>query len=373
MRARPAGRPARASFMTPMGRYFSLAALAIGLAAFNTGNNLCYLLLSVMLAFLILSLALAIRGLPSFEVARIIPRHIHAGEAFPVTLVLRRRSGWLPLFSARVTDLLEGGQVAGTGYLLQMGPRSKVECAYRARLGRRGVYQLEGVRMESSFPFGFFRRVREIPCPGEILVYPQTLPCVTWAAWSPVPIGEQQHAQKGMGTDLYGLRDYQQGDSARLIHWKVSARTQRLVAREFETEEKKRLTLLLDNGVAMPSAPAVIEAFERAVVAAASLASAYLDLGYQVQLQTRTGRAPIGSGLSQKRRILRALAHVQLTRHRGALLWHPHPSRDETHVAIQFNSTQASGQESDVLTLSVMRTPPFSDLTLAEQAAPAPV
>ena len=51
--------------------------------------------------------------------------------------------------------------------------------------------------------------------------------------------------QEGQGSDLLALRDYRHGDSHRRIHWKASARRQRLVVRQFSDENEQRFVLWL--------------------------------------------------------------------------------------------------------------------------------
>lgn len=52
--------------------------------------------------------------------------------------------------------------------------------------------------------------------------------------------------QSGMSPEVRDIREYRPGDSARAIHWKLSARTDTLWSREYERETEERLTLLLD-------------------------------------------------------------------------------------------------------------------------------
>jgi uncharacterized protein (DUF58 family) len=60
--------------------------------------------------------------------------------------------------------------------------------------------------------------------------------------------GSQQSAGRQRPTDgeFYGLRDWQPGDSRRLIHWRTSARRGGLMVRQFEQPRSENLTLLLE-------------------------------------------------------------------------------------------------------------------------------
>ncbi|QDV27715.1 DUF58 domain-containing protein [Aureliella helgolandensis] len=51
----------------------------------------------------------------------------------------------------------------------------------------------------------------------------------------------------GLGSELLELREYQSGDPPKSIAWKVSARRDRLMTRQYESEVPVRLTLLVDG------------------------------------------------------------------------------------------------------------------------------
>jgi len=57
-----------------------------------------------------------------------------------------------------------------------------------------------------------------------------------------------QVRRRGEGTEFHQLREYRQGDPQRAIDWKATARTARLIAREYEEERDQRVLLLIDCG-----------------------------------------------------------------------------------------------------------------------------
>lgn len=61
------------------------------------------------------------------------------------------------------------------------------------------------------------------------------------------------HRFRGPGTssELLDLRDYQPGDPPKTIAWKISARRDRLITKQFESEVPVRCTLLLDGSSSM--------------------------------------------------------------------------------------------------------------------------
>lgn len=81
-----------------------------------------------------------------------------------------------------------------------------------------------------------------------------------------------QSRRLGLG-EFHGLRDYVDGDEPRTIHWRASARSEELQVREYSAEGVRRCIVVLDRD-ASSSPPHDPDAFERAVVAAASLVTA---------------------------------------------------------------------------------------------------
>ena len=101
------------------------------------------------------------------------------------------------------------------------------------------------------------------------------------------------------------------GDDRSSIHWRSSARSNKLLVREYEDESQKQITLLIDN--ALPEIRAEVEdqALEDAISLCASLAKAYMAKGYILRLVARGCLVPFAAGDMQLQRILRALALLE--------------------------------------------------------------
>ena len=89
-----------------------------------------------------------------------------------------------------------------------------------------------------------------------------------------------EHARRG-GEDFYTLREYQQWDDLRRVHWPSSARTDQLMIRQLETPWQSRALVLLD--VRAPSYESQ-EAFERAVSGAATVVTHLVGSGFDADL-----------------------------------------------------------------------------------------
>src|SRR5690606_2860292 len=146
---------------------------------------------------------------------------------------------------------------------------------YRHTFPRRGVYQLDGFRVSTKFPFALFRKSRDVLAANEVVVFPEVYPVPP-----PAPraryLGETQVHTLGRRGEFFGLREYRDGDDRRAIHWRSSARTGRLLVREYEEEAQQRATLLCDNALPADPGDDALDALERAISLTASLANTYL-------------------------------------------------------------------------------------------------
>src|SRR3954467_3879925 len=99
-------RPPRRLQFTREGKYFVGITIGVGFAAINTGNNLLYLLLGMMLSLIIASGVLSELSLRDLEVTRQPPANLHARRPFLMGIGLKNHKRRLPSFSIEVEDLV---------------------------------------------------------------------------------------------------------------------------------------------------------------------------------------------------------------------------------------------------------------------------
>jgi uncharacterized protein (DUF58 family) len=142
-----------------------------------------------------------------------------------------------------------------------------------------GRLRFEGVKIEIADLQGFFTSATFIRAAKEYRVLPAL---VVEAAQTPfvkqintLPLlGSHRHARPGGSSELLDLRDYQTGDPPKLIAWKISARRDRLITKEFESEVPIRCTVFLDTSNSVRVGPAGETALCRLIEIAAGLAQA---------------------------------------------------------------------------------------------------
>jgi len=300
-------RPPRRLRFTREGRYFVAISIGIGLAAINTGNNLLYLLLGWLLSTIVASGVLSDMTMRGLRVSRRAPGRIFANRPFLMEIGVENKKPRLASYSIEIEDLLDGRPLDKRCYFLKIPLGRTQRTSYRHTFPRRGVYELDGFRISTKFPFALFRKSRDVDLADEVLVFPEIYPVPP-----PAPraryIGETQVQKIGRRGEFFGLREYRDGDDRRSIHWRSSARTGRLLVREYEEEAQQRATVLVDNALPEDAGDDAVDALERAISLAASLANTYVGMGYAVRFVARGVHVPFSAGPTQLNRILRELA-----------------------------------------------------------------
>lgn len=313
-------RPPRRLSFTREGRIIVVIAIALGVAAINTGNNLLYLLLGWILSFIIASGVLSELTMRGLTVERRPPPRVFAGQPFLMEVAIHNDKVKLASFSIEVEDLVADRAIDKRCYFLKIPPGKTQRTSYRHTIFRRGLHLFDGYRIASKFPFGLFRKSRDVDTVAEILVYPPPV-AVTRPPPRAYALGEVSSTVAGRRGDFFGLREHRTGDDRRNVHWRSTARSGRVMVREHEDEHTRRITVVIDNAlpapchvafeageIVPPPIQSMLDAVERAVSVTSSLCSSYLAAGYVVELLARGTMVPPGSGRAHEARLAKVLA-----------------------------------------------------------------
>ncbi|HRQ36359.1 MAG TPA: DUF58 domain-containing protein [Chloroflexota bacterium] len=102
----------------------------------------------------------------------------------------------------------------------------------------RGRYQLGPLRLRTSDPFGLFPMEKDLTPTTNVVIFPLTFDIHQFA----LPIGilpggdALRRRTHVVTTNAAGVRDYVPGDSFSRIHWRSTARRDRLIVKEFELD-----------------------------------------------------------------------------------------------------------------------------------------
>ena len=271
-----------------------IAALMAGFTLFgagSTGNNLLYMLFAATAAALVLSVAagrLNLRGLSARLEA---PDRVFRGAPFMARVVVDNAS-------AGTARLVRPVGPLGAAAAVDVPPGGAMKAELRLTLPERGLNRLEGLALESLYPFGFFTMRRRL-APVEILALPPAGPFRPGG-----PLEEDARASgagargKARDGEFFGPRAYASGDDARLIHWKLTAKTGRPVVAEYAAAPEGRTVVRLEG------------TDDASVERAAAACRWHIDSGAETGLAGPGVEVAPARGLGQLDVLLRALALV---------------------------------------------------------------
>lgn len=224
--------------------------LIMGLA---TGRSIWFTLTYVLALLLIVSLLWAWISIRWVKVSRHTrSRRTQVGQPLEERFIVRNTS-ILPKLWPEVRDYstMPGHHLSRVVDWLR--PRASFSWRTKTISRRRGRYQLGPVSIRTSDPFGLFPMQRDIDVTGSLVVYPMTVDIHNFA----LPIGTLSGGDAlrkrtfQVTTNAAGVRDYVPGDSFGRIHWKSSARRDRLIVKEFELDPLADIWIIPDMHAAV--------------------------------------------------------------------------------------------------------------------------
>ena len=255
-RAKPAGprpsfwsrwRPPRRLKLTREGKYFIFITFGVGVAAINTGNNLLYLLLGMLLSLIIVSGVLSELSLRHLTVTRRLPPRAQVGRPHLVEIEVFNHKQKVPSYAIEVEDLRAGQPADKRCFFLKISPRSAQVAAYRRTPARRGRDHHVGFRVATRFPFGLFEKSREVTADDELIIYPAVDPVRLPQTDAGDRTGGESSLGRGNGDEIHGLRPMREGDDPRDIYWRKSTVPDQRVLRERATDTRRDVAFSIDS------------------------------------------------------------------------------------------------------------------------------
>jgi uncharacterized protein (DUF58 family) len=192
------------------------------------------------------------------------------GDDVAVELALRRSGAFLP------ATVIVRERIAKLGDHETSIPLRGTARYTLTRLPR-GRYVFEESAAVIEDPLGLDRVEIELAAPGAVLVYPRLVELDRLFSESGAAAhdGRQLLLRRPTGFDLHSVRDYEQGESLRRVHWRSTAKRGQLMVKELEDSPRDEVAVVLD---ADPAA-VVGESFDVQVRAAGSILLAHARRG----------------------------------------------------------------------------------------------
>ncbi len=201
---------------------------------------------------------------------------------------------------ARRASRVPVGSLVAYGVLGRLGA---YECRLQGRgrrttgvldLGRlpRGVFSMSETRLVLGDHLGLESVSIPVDPRAAVVVHPRlvTLQALFSDAGRHGGDGRRLLLRRSAGFDFHSVREYEQGESLRRVHWPTSARRGQLMVKELEDAPRDSAVVLLDCDPAGAIGKPPVSSFDAAVRAAGSVLRAYVARGRKATLAT-TGRA----------------------------------------------------------------------------------
>ena len=314
----------RERYKTPIG--FSgiifLLLVTFSFAMFQGGFVSWFLFYSV-LPLVLYSITMAFYPIQRLKVERYISKNkLMAGEEIEVTIVIKRRSNF-PLFYVVLEDVLPEVLLRETRYegnthqiqsriLLFPLFRKHLEYSYTINPAPRGLFKFDQIQISTGDIFGFVLKSTSVSVQDQIFVYPQYQDIERWEAGKMLQSGMKKVGKRSFTdyTSTVSVRDYVAGDRMNWLHWKASARSNKLLTKVFEQQRNDDFVIVLDH--CEKSYGTHDWLFERGVSLAASIVHYAISKGGSIGYHPLSGKEiPMNIGVEQEWRILHELAKVK--------------------------------------------------------------
>ncbi len=229
--------------------------LALAVVAFVagliTGRDLLFTLSYLLGLLLILSFVWAWVNLNGVHLSRMTrARRTQVGRPLEERFTVRNTT-IVPKLWLEVRDFSTLPYHYSSHVVNNLGPRRSYSWRVTTICQQRGRYQLGPIRLRTSDPFGLFPMERDLTPTSNVVVFPMTFDIHQLA----LPVGilpggdALRRRTHYITTNASSVRDYEPGDSFNRIHWRSTARRDRLVVKEFELDPLADIWVVPDMSV----------------------------------------------------------------------------------------------------------------------------
>jgi uncharacterized protein (DUF58 family) len=232
--------------LTRRGRLLLVLGGALYVAAWAFGSNALYpVALGFLVVVLVAAVSVHLAARPMGYRRRSARLDHFEGDNVAVDVELQPR-GALGLATVSVVERLaklgeqrirltgDGGYYLRGRYYLEKVPR--------------GRYALDDAEAVIEDPFALERASVRLPAQGALLVLPRIVELEGLFSESGTRAhdGRRLLLRRPSGFDVHSVREYEEGESLRKVHWKSTARRGQLMVKELQDEPRDEIAILLD-------------------------------------------------------------------------------------------------------------------------------
>jgi len=239
--------------LTRLGLEYLAAMLLAGLFAVTSGNNLLYLIFSLMLGLFLVSGWVSRGAIRDIDLHSIEEGNVFARVRGGVRIRFRdrapRRVRALELHLEVERTRSEPGFYPGAQRLPRKNDDDPIQVVVHIRPELRGWCQASTLEIRTRYPFGFLEKAWRFPVQRPLLVLPHPRSVTVRQDLK----GEAVRAIPAIGVSSpEGARPFRTGDAPSRVHWKRTAQRGTPWVRTFEGEQPTGLRLHLDLRRWMP-------------------------------------------------------------------------------------------------------------------------
>jgi uncharacterized protein (DUF58 family) len=184
----------------------------------------------------------------------------------------------------------------------RLGERTTVLERRAGRLGARyilhglprGRYAFTDARAVLDDPFGLERVEQPLGGEGTLLVYPRLVELDgVFSQGIEAHQGRRLALWRPAGFDLHSVREYQEGESLRKVHWPTTARRGELMVKDFDDAARDEVAVILDAQGGHEVGRPPDSSFEAQVRAAGSILQAHVRAGRRSVLVVNGARRAV--------------------------------------------------------------------------------
>jgi uncharacterized protein (DUF58 family) len=138
--------------------------------------------------------------------------------------------------------------MAATQQHFSLGWHDQARRSYTIVCQKRGFYTFNYAELTTTDPLGLYRQLRRHEQVDRLIIYPSLKPVLGLDLPTKEPFGEKVVSQRIFQDPILmrNIRDYQPEDDLRYVHWKASAKTDRLKTKVFEPTNSPNLVLFIN-------------------------------------------------------------------------------------------------------------------------------
>ena len=212
-----------------------------------------YILISILISMLLINMIYPHIALRGIEITRTRVGKCHEDDYSQVKLKIKNTGKYTKhLFKVEdVFPLKENGKNNCSIFINTIKPGEEKEFSYKEKATRRGLHSFPYTSLISRAPLGIFQARKKINPGGinKIIIFPKVYKIKNIFLKGQGNINNSAEAysnKSGQSGSFLGIREYSPGDSKKFIHWRSTAKRNRLMLKEFEEISSPPVAIFID-------------------------------------------------------------------------------------------------------------------------------